>query len=112
MAFLGGEDGLLVKWDKTIPLTDVLQTEEFQEIDNQIHVYPNPAQDFVTVEFPEMHKINTITLTDLAGTEIQKFDTFNNTMTIDLSKFPSGIYLIYIYTKDREIVRRIIKTPN
>ncbi|MBK9593353.1 MAG: hypothetical protein IPO32_18260 [Crocinitomicaceae bacterium] len=49
IAFIGGDNGLLIKWNTNIPFADELSLEENHE-QNQIQIYPNPADEILTVE--------------------------------------------------------------
>jgi len=67
--------------------------------DNHLQAYPNPANDFVTVEF-SLNKSEEITfeLSDVTGRVVmqQNLGTINsgtNAKRIDVSKLNSGVYV-------------------
>ncbi len=55
-----------------------------------LKVYPNPASDFISIE---TDKIQRIEILDLKGHVLKRFDS-NYYDRIDISSFPSGVYLI------------------
>ncbi|MBL7836677.1 MAG: T9SS type A sorting domain-containing protein [Bacteroidetes bacterium] len=61
--------------------------------DKHIKVYPNPTCDFINIEFeePNYYKIRVY---NSIGMLVNEIETNSNT-TIDLSIFPSGVYLIH-----------------
>ena len=80
----------------------------------QVKVYPNPATDFIRVEWetdkqPEVH----IELYDLVGRRVaqRRSDNKVNHIRIDMEPFQKSAYLLKIYTNDGEYSRtfRIVK---
>ncbi|MGG5210167.1 T9SS type A sorting domain-containing protein [Chryseobacterium sp. MIQD13] len=71
----------------------------------QVDIYPNPSSDYININNGE--KIVKIEMNDAEGrkiTELKKADK------IDISEFPSGIYLMKIIFKDGKIqTRKIIR---
>lgn len=108
LAFLGGEDGLLVKWDKTIPLTDILQIDELQEIEAQISVYPNPAHESFSIQLPDDELLKSICVKDVLGKIIFETQTNDNSITLTTSTYPSGIYFIIVSESKGQVVKKIM----
>ncbi len=95
-----------VSFDKTCPsngsydfwgftLNSTLQTTEIQTT-SSIKVYPNPTQDFITIENLVLDEILAITLLDYSGKIIKRFEP-NNT-TLQLTDLATGIYFLQIST--------------
>ena len=61
-----------------------------------ISLYPNPATDVVSVELVDFSTGSSVqlTVTDMMGREILKLELFNKRETIDVSGWPSGIYVV------------------
>lgn len=61
--------------------------------ENDFHIYPNPAQNMVSLQFSEQtnHRIDIFTL---SGQAIKTMETENQELKIDISNLPEGIYLI------------------
>jgi len=72
------------------------------EIVNQI-IYPNPTFDYVNVW--SIEPIEDITIIDTYGRSLLK--TKDN--KINISKFPKGLYIINIKTKENNIIKEVIK---
>ena len=85
------------------------------EIANQISIFPNPAQNELTIETGEL-KIENIKIYDLKGHEIFKSQFYpesssrlNSQFKINVSAFQQGIYLLNIYTDKGVLVRKFVK---
>ena len=67
-------------------------------------IYPNPAQNNITIENNSQQKISEISFVNLLGKEIKKVSLPSDANpTIDISKLERGIYLIYFFAKDKII---------
>jgi len=74
---------------------------------NEISIFPNPTNHLLQIKSEE--RIGKIGIYDLTGRElIQEFDASNNTFTIDLDGYASGIYLIKLidWNKIFKVVKR------
>jgi hypothetical protein len=64
---------------------------------SEIRVHPNPASEFVEVEFnPFNSELKSITLQDLAGRVLEGHQLKNNKTRLSLSAYPAGIYFLSI----------------
>ena len=71
---------------------------------NNVRVHPNPGSGIYTIEVNVQDNTKlTYTLLNSQGQFIHKADIDNKTETIDLSGFPSGIYILSVL-KDREVI--------
>ncbi|MCF6185277.1 MAG: T9SS type A sorting domain-containing protein, partial [Bacteroidales bacterium] len=74
-------------------------------IENGITVYPNPADNEITIKFTKNIENVKIKIFNSLGQIVYSSNTKNDFEKIDISKFTSGIYLIsilnnqYVYTK-------------
>jgi hypothetical protein len=61
---------------------------------NNLNVYPNPADDQVTVEYTSAGNDATLSIFNLVGQEviIRNLNSMDNTLTIDVSDLSEGIY--------------------
>ncbi len=67
-------------------------------IDKDIVINPNPAYDFIHLQYPDgnnVTEIQSVEICDLSGAVVKRFSTPTN--KIDISSFPNGIYLIKVY---------------
>ncbi|GAB4254863.1 MAG: hypothetical protein Kow0079_11440 [Vicingaceae bacterium] len=75
---------------QTITITGI----ENVTMDNQLKIYPNPANKFLHIENLPLNAI--ITLYNLTGEKVFSTKAVENTKTIPLNKLSSGIYVIEI----------------
>lgn len=71
------------------------------EIENNFHIniFPNPANELLTIQSDKNIQNGKIILTDLSGREIASQNlNQQNSNQIDISKFSNGIYLLKIYS--------------
>ncbi|EZH74254.1 hypothetical protein ATO12_15420 [Aquimarina atlantica] len=78
--------------------------ESIEKIGNDIIVYPNPANDFVTIRSEE--KIEKLTLYTFTGENVVEKQ---NTNELDISEMKRGIYWLVIETKSKRIRKKVIK---
>jgi S1-C subfamily serine protease len=77
-----------------------------------LEVFPNPTADFVNVRFEGKTSPLTINIIGLNGQtmytkNIQNFDG-NYSGQLDLSKYPSGVYLIHLTQADQQITQQVV----
>ncbi len=75
---------------------------------NEITVYPNPANNYIKINYPLTVQINRTTIYDVNGKEIISNNYDKNTR-IDVSSFSSGLYFIQIETRNTILIKRFIK---
>ncbi|MCL2416496.1 MAG: T9SS type A sorting domain-containing protein [Bacteroidales bacterium] len=64
--------------------------------DNQIHVFPNPVRDELTIAVSEFMQDMTFSLFDLNGRLMQTGRILSETTTIDMQNHPSGTYILFV----------------
>lgn len=87
-----------------------------QEILNgNINVYPNPAHDVITIEYPAGFKKYQLQLYDALGqlvvNEQLDNDPTNNgvlTHTINVGEFTKGVYIIHLQTENSSSFKRVV----
>lgn len=72
-------------------------------------VYPNPVQDMARVNVSNEGQAYNIKLTTLNGTIIQNIEVLRETLKIDMSTLPKGVYILSMETKREVVNSRIIK---
>lgn len=79
------------------------------EYDKIVKIYPNPAQDFITVELSDNTAIDCISLYDIQGRLVETFpETPLQSTKLDVRNLPAGTYILHIATTcDYEIIRKI-----
>lgn len=69
-------------------------------------IFPNPGNGIFKLQITNPEKVEAITITDIFGKEIL---TPHDKTKVDLTNFPSGIYLLHISTTNGRIVKKIVK---
>jgi YVTN family beta-propeller protein len=83
----------------------------------EINVYPNPVTNTLTIDIPQVavgsmqEIVSNIAIYNLLGEEVysttnNKLETTNN---IDVSPFPSGVYVVEVRTEKGVEVRKFVK---
>lgn len=82
-----------------------------QPVLNSVKLYPNPARDMVKMEV-EMHDAEELaySILSLDGKLVSQYTKVlqagKQTINVDVNSLESGIYYMYIYTKDERLVRK------
>lgn len=108
IAFIGGANGLLLKWDKTIPMTSVLGIDDISSSENQISIFPNPANEYFTIQLPEKSFSSEIIITNMLGEIVFQKHINGNSATIPTSEYPNGVYIITVTENSQKTVRKLI----
>ncbi len=85
-------------------------TEELLN-DNQIkvNVSPNPAPDFVLVESPAEHPIQSLQVYDFNGRLVQNLQNIqNNLVRVDRNGVPPGLYLVKLKFEEGVIAKKVV----
>lgn len=90
-------------YDCYTPLYTGLKEKETQ---NNILLYPNPAKErlYINTSIP----IKQMTICNLLGQEIQKYNNLETTSSIDISGLNEGVYFVKIYTEKGVYATKII----
>ena len=91
-------------YDCYTPLYTGLENNETQ---NKILLYPNPAKErlYINTSIP----IKQMTICNLLGQEIQKYNNLETTSSINISGLNEGVYFVKIYTEKVVHTTKIIK---
>lgn len=96
---------LLTLYRRPITLTfDIFaNVNDYIKVTNEFMVYPNPARDFVAIEFNNPAAKSSIQILDLSGSEVMSLDVSNEALVnIDVSQFANGYYNIIINSDDKK----------
>ncbi|AZA77196.1 T9SS C-terminal target domain-containing protein [Chryseobacterium sp. G0186] len=105
-------DGTLVERAELVPIactTGSLAVDEISAKEDQLKVYPNPVQDYLTVSFDQ--KILLVTVYNTAG-QLVLTKAINDTKgSINVSGLPSGVYLVKVnaandFVKTVKVIKR------
>ena len=94
-----------------ISIGAVTGIDDDSQTDNSIHVYPNPAQDVIFINFEDASRRKSqINITDMSGKIIMSQE-YNETGTggfaIDASNIPAGMYMIRFKFDDKIVVKKL-----
>lgn len=88
------------------------EDEMFEEINNQISVYPNPANDVLTVQLPaeEMDNDFEIEIFDMIGNRImfKNIPTISGQIILDVHHLANGVYFAHIHYGTISLSQKII----
>ena len=71
-----------------------------------ISVYPNPANDNITIETPPP---STIEISNIEGQLIKTLAASGTKTNIDVSALPCGVYVVQVKTEKGVAVRKFVK---
>ncbi len=83
-----------------------------QNADYKLQIYPNPANETVTVMLRQaQHDIQEIVISNLLGEVVQslKYKVQRPSVTIDINNLPQGIYLLHVQTTNGWRVGKVVK---
>ena len=78
------------------------------EANNEVSIYPNPAQNQITVSSLNSN-LTRYKVLSIAGTEWLE-GTFNSEMKLNISELPNGVYFISMESERGRTIERFIKT--
>jgi len=75
---------------------------------NYFSVYPNPANDFVSLKFSD-NNVHRLIISDITGKILIKKTLINQNKTINISDLKKGIYILNIQTDKQFIKTKLVK---
>ena len=85
--------------------------KEIEPVKNDISIYPNPSNNKLFINYPNTNNEPfNLKTTSINGKFIDVFKQINgNNYTIDISKYPKGIYILEVETNNSSITKKFIK---
>ncbi len=98
---------------RTITEEQVAEKIETPEAFDIVNVYPNPANEFVTLAFnSQVETAADLYLVDLSGKRVmmQTITTVigEQELRIDVNQYPTGIYFLHMVTEDHRVTKKLI----
>jgi M6 family metalloprotease-like protein len=80
------------------------------DVNTDINIFPNPAEERLTITHPQMNKFTDVSIYSIAGQRIpfSVIKRKENDMTIDISEFPSGVYYIKFRSEKQSTVKSFV----
>lgn len=72
-----------------------------------IEVYPNPAQDYITVYFDQFDSKVNMTIKDMSGKTVLSKNTISNSNKLDVSNLSNGMYILTIQSETGLVNQKI-----
>lgn len=95
---------------QNVELVSITQGISKSDLDSYITVYPNPSSNFIIIEdHSNMFLTKELAIFDIKGTRVFSSVFPNESMTISLENFESGLYFISLKIDDQLVVRKFIK---
>jgi hypothetical protein len=87
----------------------ITRNTQIHENKSQIHIYPNPANDIISVDKIDLGKKATISIYTQQGQLLKHQALSQSITTIDISDITPGIYFVEITSDFETAVRKIVK---
>lgn len=72
--------------------------------EDKVGIYPNPANEKITVE---AQNINKVSVSNIMGQKVYETSVNDDKVIVDVNDFPAGIYMIQVVTDEYEVTKRI-----
>jgi|GEM_PF-1408881 len=99
-------------WQLSVVKTIADETGAGSKVENEtenFRMYPNPAIDFITVDFPDMDKkINLVAIYDLQGKMVLSSSTFTSGDKINVETLSPGVYMVKLDLGDEVYTQKLI----
>jgi hypothetical protein len=75
-----------------------------------VSVYPNPSNDYISVNLNNGQEVQSLKISSLLGEELLQVNQPGSQSKMDISTLPSGLYLLSVATADgRTLVKSVLK---
>ncbi len=78
------------------------------DLAQQLKLYPNPAADHVTIEYPSNGQLVNISLTSPEGRVILTLETYDDLNVMNIRDIRPGMYILHLETHDKQINKMLI----
>ncbi len=94
-----------------LKIRDFVAGIEDNEFSQSVSLYPNPANDFVTMVLPDAHSIKSLILYNSQGRMVRLFpaDQQKSEIVIPVRELPRGVYLLMIESDKGIAAKRLFK---
>ncbi len=92
--------GIYTDYKQTSKSSDNLSDMEWQNSNDKIQIYPNPAGEVLYIEGDFDDSDNEVQIYNLLGDMVVSRHIGGNKATIDLSSLPAGVYVVKVFSDD------------
>lgn len=78
-----------------------------EELNMQIHVYPNPAQQYIHIETDDLH-VETIAIVQMDGKEVQRVSVFESITKLNVETLETGYYILKVQLENGQELRKSV----
>lgn len=78
------------------------------ELEEGLSVFPNPGREMVQVTIPNSNGIKLVSLHELNGSLLGKYNVQDGTLTIDTSRLPQGLYFLKYAAGGTSFVKKLV----
>ena len=93
-------------FSQTVTVTQQSGTGLSELTEADVKLYPNPVIDNLILSLPNMSDQWRFSIYNMLGIEIYSSNVTNSITTIDMSKYPAGVYIIKISLPDQGIITK------
>ena len=104
--YIGGENGLLLRWNKNIPLPNLLSITNIEKEINDFKVYQNNRTLFIELRSKKIIDAN-LSILDINGKLIYN-NNFNEKQKINVSNYSKGVYFVKVISKEINKTKKIV----
>ncbi len=104
--FLGETGNYLL--ETTVTRTSNSSTDIQITTENNIKIYPNPAEDFINIT-SDNQTITSVALYNIDGRLLERNKPNSNKILLNIGEYPGGVYFIEIKSDENVIKKKIIK---
>jgi hypothetical protein len=102
--------GFTAECEFTLTVIDNLGTQNTSDL-RAITMYPNPANDVITLSNPQNINLRSVSIYDITGRLIlsKELQSASQESTIDIGALQSGNYLLFIKSTYGQITKQLLK---
>ncbi len=78
-------------------------------LSKEITIYPNPAENLITISIPEIILPNTLTIFNCFGEKMYENNAPTNSNQLNISRWENGIYFLKVTCLNNSLILKIIK---
>lgn len=101
--WVGTDNGLISFTGNSLSTFD----DQFSGV--QFNLFPNPANDFITLKMPLEVLGSTVEIYNILGKSMKSFRTFETNIRLDVSSFANGLYFIRLQTNNGMAIKKFVK---